>query len=159
MDQHYTQRALRSLDDQIVKAEERLSEAMLGMGSGADADNNTWHDNPAFEQAKMDVDQARNELSRLRKLRKDAQVVEVTNSGVVEVGSTVVIKFADDDEPMRVSIGGHYVVRKPGEETEAMEVSTSSPLGAALLNRKPGEMATYLSPSGSRMEVSILELV
>lgn len=159
MDQNYTQKALSSLDEQIVTAEERLSEAMLGMGSGADADNNTWHDNPAFEQAKLDVDQARIQLNRLRELRKNAQVVELTDSGKVEVGSTVVIKFADDDEPMRVYIGGHYVVRKPSDESAAMEVSTSAPLGAALLHHTPGETVAYFSPNGTKMEVFILELV
>ena len=159
MNQHYTQKALNSLDGQIVIAEQRLSEALLSMGSGAEADSNTWHDNPAFEQAKLDVDQARKQLGNLRTLRKDAVVVEKTDSGIIEVGSTVLIRFGKD-EPMKVHIGGHFVVRDATKSDEdATEVSTEAPLGAALLNHQVGDVVTYLSPNNSKMEVTIIELV
>lgn len=154
----YTLKALTALDEQIVTAEERLNAAMLSMGSGASADNNTWHDNPAFEQAKMDVEQARVELNRLRDLRRDAEVVESTNSDEIEVGSMAVIQFTNDTRSMKILIGGHYVVRNALDK-DVMEISTTSPLGAALLRRKAGETVSYLAPNGNRMEVSILELV
>jgi transcription elongation factor GreA len=157
--QHYTQKALDSLDEQIVNAEARLSEAMLSMGSGAGADNNTWHDNPAFDQAKADVDQARNLLNRLRSFRDGALLVETANSDVVDVGSTVVIKFTNGDEPKKVYIAGHHVFQKSSEDKGTIEVSTSAPLGAALLHHKVGDIVAYDAPNHKRIEVSILELV
>lgn len=158
MNQHYTQEALDSLDDQIVIAERRLSDALLSMGSGADADNNTWHDNPAFEQAKLDVDQARKQLTDLKNLRENAVVVEKTNSGVIEVGSTALIQLGEA-EPIRVHIGGHFVVRNAKGTDDVLVVSTSAPLGAALLNHKAGDIVTYFSPNNREMVATVIELV
>ncbi len=155
---HYTQEALDRLDDRIVEAEKKLGEALLSMGSGAEADNNTWHDNPAFEQAKTDVDQATGQLAKLRELRRNAIVVERTNSANVEVGSTVTFVDADGDE-LTVAIGGHFVARTEHRSEDVMEISTSSPIGAALLHRQEGDEVQYVTPSGKQHSVTILEVM
>ena len=154
---HYTQDALNRLDERIANAEERLNEALLSMGSGAEADNNTWHDNPAFEQAKNDVDQASGNLARLRELRRAAVVVESTNSTTVEVGSTVTIVYSDGDQ-LTVTIGGRFEARGAEESGDTMEISTSSPIGSAILNRRLGDEVQYSAPNGKRYSATITEV-
>lgn len=154
---HYTQDALDRLDTRILEAEEKLKEALLSMGSGAEADNNTWHDNPAFEQAKTDVDQATGHLSKLRELRRNATVVERTDTKGVEVGSTVTFENSDGEQ-LIVAIGGHFVARSAHKDQEVMEISTSSPIGAALLYQHPGDEVKYTTPNGKQHSVTILEV-
>lgn len=154
---HYTQDALNRLDGRIVEAEKRLDEALLSMGSGAEADNNTWHDNPAFEQAKTDVDQATGHLAKLRELRLTAVVVEPTDSATVEVGSTVTIKYSDGDQ-LTVAIGGHFVARGAEASDDVMEISTSSPIGSALLHRHQGDEVQYSAPNGKLYSATITEV-
>lgn len=154
----FTPAALAALDAQIVAAEEDLAAAQLSMGSSAEDGNNTWHDNPAFDQAKQDVDRAEAELRRLRGLRRDAVVVEATESGLVEVGSTVVIKFTNDDEPMTIFMAGPYATSSVQTEKDVMAMSTTAPLGAALLGHATNDVVSYVAPNGKTMEVTILEL-
>ena len=156
MNQHYTSKTYARLEEQIEEAQAAYDAAMLSMGSDAADGNNTWHDNPAFEEAKNRVDQTRNEVARLKRLRDDAVVVETVHSGSVEVGSTVTIQIGDDT-PFKVFVGGHYVPRG-GSTDEVTEVSTSSPIGAAILGHIPGDIIDYSTPSGGRKQVTVIDV-
>lgn len=161
MNQHYTPKALAALDREIKRAEDAYSKAMLSMGESAEADNNTWHDNPAFEQAKMEVDQARINLGRLRQLRKNAVVTDAETGSVdneVRVGSEVMIHIRGDESPTAVRIAGHYVAGR-SEEGTVFELATTSPLGAALLGAKVGETVSYVLPSGKDAQAAVINIV
>lgn len=155
--QLYTPKSLEALDRAIVEAEAAHTAALLSMGSAADADNNTWHDNAAFDYAKQEVERTRIKLRELKSLREDAVLKEGASSDLIEVGSSAIIQLADD-ELMRVHIAGHQVMGRDGE-SGIFDLSTTSPLGAALLGLRVDESAEYSTPSGRKMQVRVVEIL
>lgn len=156
MPEHYTQEALAALDEQIAVAQRRYDAALLSMGD--DSSHETWHDNPAFEQAKQDVDMTLRSLQDLRTLRNNAVIVEREKSHLVEVGSTLRILMDGDEEPTTVHLAGHFVAGRNVDD-QVFKLATTAPMGAALLGRAEGEHVTYRSPSGQTLGVTILEFV
>lgn len=153
----YTKESLDRLDRRIADYEERLRDARLSMGGGAEDGNNTWHDNPAFEQAQEDVRQWTTELRALKKIRANAVVVESTGStDAAYVGSTVTVQYDGDDDYERLHISGEHVVGRT--ESDVMEVSTVSPIGAAILGKKPGDHVTFSAPNGRKLGVKIITI-
>ena len=155
--QLYTPKSLEALDRAIVEAEAAHAAALLSMGSAAEADNNTWHDNAAFEYAKQEVEQTRVKLRDLKNLRKDAILKEDASSDRIEVGSSAIIQTTDD-EPMKVHIAGHQVMGRDRED-DFFDLATTSPLGTALLGLRVDESAEYLVPSGRKVQVRVLEIM
>lgn len=158
--EHYTQNALDKLDRKIEEAEESLREALLLMGSGAEDGNNTWHDNPAFDQAKMEVDQATNELKRLRTIRSNAVLVQddgETDKSIMSVGMTAIVRINDGD-PITVHLAGYHVAKRDST-SEIFDLATSSPLGSALVGLSEGESNEYLLPNGKSARATIVSFV
>jgi transcription elongation factor GreA len=156
MSQHYTSEALAALDAEIEEAERRHNEALLSMGD--DSSHETWHDNPAFDQAKQDVDMTGTTFRRLRRLREEAVVIEREATHIVEVGSTVRVRIDGDDELMTVHLAGRFVAGRTDGDDVFM-LGTASPLGAALLGKVEGDRVTYTTPTQQTMSATILELV
>jgi len=155
---HYTPEALAALDADIEVAQERHTKAMYAMGSD-ESSHESWHDNPAFEQAKQDEDMARTHLAKLRALRRDAIVVERDGaSTLVEVGSTIRVLIDGEDEPMIIHMAGHFVGVREGDDGTFM-MSTTSPMGKALMGKSESEHVTYTSGTGKALGATILELV
>ncbi|MFD9130468.1 GreA/GreB family elongation factor [Kitasatospora sp. NPDC059571] len=100
------------------------------------------------------ADQA-DELQRASEVaRLDARIAEITTrlhqadlagrprTDAVGVGSTVTVRFADGTTET-VQIG------EVANELEQTSVTADSPLGRALLGRRPGETVHYDTPEGS----------
>lgn len=156
MPQHYTPEALAALDAEIAQAQRRHEEALLTMGD--DTSHETWHDNPAFDIAKQNVDMTKANLDRLKNLRKEAVVIHSEARHVVEVGSTVRIRLDGDDETTTFHLAGHFVASR-SSDSEVSMLSTASPLGAALIGHSEGDHITYLTPRGRTIGATIVELV
>lgn len=72
-------------------------------------------------------------------------------SGTVGIGSSVVVRFAGDDEQT-------YVVASIEERDEGTEVlSWDSPLGRAVVGHRAGDSVEYTAPSGS-LKVTIVSV-
>lgn len=85
--------------------------------------------------------------ARIRKLQamlKDAQVVDDGGSSdEVSTGKVVSLRYEGDDDVERYLVGS-IEEEQPGVSV----VSPESPLGQALLGRKPGEVVQYEAPGG-----------
>jgi transcription elongation factor GreA len=107
-----------------------------------------------------DYDAAKNEQglneARVRQIEgilSDAVIVEHAPTDVVAAGTLVEIKMAGDDEPTV------YLVGSIEERNDKYDVlSTSGPLGQALVGKAPGETATYMTPKGSELEVEVVSV-
>lgn len=108
-----------------------------------------------------DYDAAKNEQglneARIRQIEailKGAIVVDGSvDASVVTAGTLVELRMEGDDEP---SI---YLVGSIEERHETYDVlSTSAPLGQALLGRAPGETVTYTTPRGAELAVVVLSV-
>lgn len=153
----YTREALARLDKTIALYEGRLREAQLSMGAGADDGNNTWHDNPAFEEAQSNVRTWTTELRLMRQQRHDAVIIEPNgNTDEVSVGSFITVLYEGDDEPTELHLIGDHVVGRTGGEV--LEISTKSPIGAAILGRKAGENVSFVTPRGGTQNITIVNI-
>ena len=156
MPQHYTPQALAALDDEIEVAQGRHNAALLSMGD--DTTHESWHDNPAFEHAKQEVDMTRETLNRLKNLRKEATVIERETTHIVEVGSTIRVHIDGDEEATSFHIAGHFVAGRSHDEDVFM-LATTSPLGEALIGHVEGDLISYMTPSGRVIQATIVEVV
>ena len=71
------------------------------------------------------------------------EIIENTCSGVVGLGSTVEIKYVDDDE-----VDEYKIVGSQEADPFMSKISNESPIAKALLNRKVGDIVEVESPNG-----------
>jgi transcription elongation factor GreA len=107
-----------------------------------------------------DYDAAKNEQglneARVRQIEgilTDAVIVENAAADVVAAGTLVEVKLPGDDEPTV------YLVGSIEERNDKYDVlSTSGPMGQALVGKKPGDTATYTTPRGTELEVEVVSV-
>ena len=98
-----------------------------------------------------DYDAAKNEqglnearVRQLEQMLRDVVIVEASDADVVGPGTIATLLFTGDDDPQE------YLIGSIEERSDAFEVlSTSSPLGQALLGKRVDEKASYETPKGA----------
>lgn len=109
-------------------------------------------ENGDYHAAKDDQGKMESRIRKLQHMLDNAVIVE--NAGVDEVstGHVVAIRYEGDDEVER------YLIGSIEERPEGVSViSPGSPLGLALLGRKPGETVEYHAPNGT-LKVEIVSI-
>ncbi|MGZ4690508.1 MAG: GreA/GreB family elongation factor [Acidimicrobiia bacterium] len=104
-----------------------------------------------------DYDAAKNEqglnearIRQLEQMLRNVVIVESSDADVVGPGTIASLLFTGDDEPQE------YLIGSIEERSEDLEVlSTSSPLGQELLGKRVDDTASYETPKGARIEVTI----
>jgi len=107
-----------------------------------------------------DYDAAKNEQglneARIRQLEamlRDAVIVEGGGGDVVEAGVLVEIRVAGDDDTST------YLIGSIEERHERYDVlSTSAPMGQALMGHRAGETVSYETPRGQSLDVDIVAI-
>ena len=109
-------------------------------------------ENSAYDAARHDQMMNERRIADLDTLFRNAVIVDdlPASNGAVGVGSTVTIDW--DGEEERYTIVG-AIEAKPTEG----KISNQSPIGAALLGKRPGEKAEVPTHAGSQM-VTILRV-
>ncbi len=97
-----------------------------------------------------DYDAARNEqaeiegrIKKIEKMIENAEIIEEASTDKVSIGSTVLIKYVDDDDTDEYKIVG-------SQEADPFmsKISNESPIAKALLNKKVGDVVDVESPNG-----------
>ena len=104
-----------------------------------------------------DYDAAKNEQglneARVRQLEamlRDVVIVESSDADEVGPGTITTLLFTGDDEPQE------YLIGSIEERSDSFEVlSTSSPLGQQLVGKRVDETASYETPKGATIEVTV----
>ena len=106
-----------------------------------------------------DYDAARNEqavledrIKKLEKMLENYEIIDETKKDRVALGTTVCIKYIDDDETDE-----YMIVGSQEADPFASKISNESPIAQALMNHKAGEVVTVESPNGS-YQVEITEI-
>jgi transcription elongation factor GreA len=86
---------------------------------------------------------------------RNAVVVEGTGGSVVAIGSTVVVERMDPAGALETT--SFKIVGAAEANPRADKISNVSPIGAALIGRKPGDAVEVVIPSG-RIGFRILEV-
>lgn len=114
---------------------ERLHEAMEG---------GELIENAEYEAAKNEQAFVEGRIQELEVILATAHIIEGQHDPTsVEVGDKVVIQ-EEDGEPEEYTIVGAAEA-----DPRAGKISNESPLGKALLNRRPGDIITVEAPGGS----------
>src|ERR1700684_780729 len=96
--------------------------------------------------------------ARVRELGKrlaDLSMVNMNNIPKDKVGLGSTIKVYDSTKNEEIE---YKLVTSEESDVAAGKISTTSPIGRALLNKKVGEEATVITPNGKR-ELEILSLI
>ena len=107
-----------------------------------------------------DYDAAKNEQglneARVRQLEamlRDVEIVEGGGGDVVEAGVIVEVRVAGDDETQTYLIGS---IEERHDEYDVL--STSAPMGQAILGHRAGDTVSYETPRGQSLDVEIVSI-
>ena len=85
---------------------------------------------------------------------ENAVIIEKRTTDSVSLGTTVKIKYIDDDDD---EFEEYRIVGSKEADPSNNKISNESPLALAIMNAKAGEVRTVESPNGS-YDVEILEI-
>src|SRR3954462_535139 len=140
------------------QAHQRLQEELAERSGPRRKDISAWieearehgdiKENADYDAAKNEQGHNEARIRQIEGLLRDAVIVEHTNNGeVVEPGVLVELRYEGDDATET------YLVGSIEERHDTYDVlSTSSPLGQALVGSKPGATVKYQGP---RRELSV----
>lgn len=100
-------------------------------------------ENSEYDSAKNDQGLMEARIRLLRHLIESANVSEVDDSGAVEVGTVATVIDGDGDEME------FFVAPSENKIAGMLLASPDSPLGTALLGKRPGDEVIYEAPGGT----------
>ncbi len=100
-------------------------------------------ENADYDAAKNDQAELEGRIKKIEKMLENYEIIEKASNDVVGLGSTVNIKYIDDDEEDEYKIVG-------SQEADPFmsKISNESPIAKALLNKKVGDVVEVESPNG-----------
>ena len=98
-------------------------------------------ENADYDAAKNEQGHNESRIRQLEQILRNAVVGEDASGDVVAPGTLVEVLMEGDDETTSYLVGS---IEERSEEFEVL--STSSPLGQALLEHRPGETVSYDGP-------------
>lgn len=109
-----------------------------------------------------DYDAARNEqaivegrIQELEKIIESAHIIEKGSTDSVSLGTTVKIKYIDDDDD---ELEEYLIVGSKEADPSNNKISNESPLAKAIMNAKAGDVCSVESPNGT-YDVKIVEIL
>ena len=129
-----------------TKREENI-QAIKEARSHGDLSENSEYDAARDEQAKIEA-----RIQELEYKLEHATIIDSSNKDTVNVGCDVTILYVDDEEEDTYSIVGSL-------EADPFEnkVSNESPIGAALIGSKVGDVISVDGPNGS-YDIKVLKI-
>ncbi|MBA3914857.1 MAG: transcription elongation factor GreA [Acidobacteriales bacterium] len=148
-----TEQIKKKLQDEINALEHELShelprELKKAVALGDLSENAEYH------MAKQRQEFVKARLRQLGRRLADLSLTNMANIPKDKVGLGSTVKVHDNDKDKEVV---YNLVASEESDVEAGKISTTSPIGRALLNKKVGDTATIITPNGTR-EMEILHL-
>lgn len=143
------ERLSRELEELTTEGRVRIARAIeSARGLGDLAENADYHA-AKDEQGRMET-----RIRHIQRLLESAVIVDEDELGTdaVATGSIVSLRYEGDDEVERYLIGSIEERRD-----DVAVISPGSPLGQALMGRKPGETIEYAAPGGT-LKVAIVDV-
>ena len=125
----------------------RIIEAIKEARAQGDLSENADYDAARAEQALVE-----GRIQELEKIMENASIIEKGSTDKVSLGTTVKIKYVDDDE-----IEEYMIVGSKEADPSNNKISNESPIAKAIMNSKVGEVKKVASPNGE-YEVEIVEI-
>ena len=130
------------LDELTTTGRDEIAERLKRAREHGDIRENAEYDAAKDAQGLMEA-----RLRHVKEMLRDPEIVEATVAGdAVGPGVLVTIRPLDEDDPDEETylLAEHAEEKVPGART----ITTSSPLGAALMGTRPGQEVVYAAPGG-----------
>ena len=111
-------------------------------------------ENADYDAARAEQAQVEGRILELERIMENAVIIEKRTTDSVSLGTTVKIKYIDDDDD---EFEEYRIVGSKEADPSNNKISNESPLAKAIMNAKAGEVRTVESPNGS-YDVEILEI-
>ncbi len=96
-------------------------------------------------------------ISAVQNQLRGATIVAANTSREIGVGSMISVMYQDGREEI-ILIDGRTIHRSTNDQMNMTRVSTSSPVGAALLGCREGETVTYTVPDGTTLSLRVTKV-
>ena len=110
-------------------------------------------ENADYDSARDEQAQIEGRIQKIEKMLENAVIIEETSTDQVGIGSTVQIKYMDEED----EIDEYQIVGSQEADPFMSKISNESPIAQALLNKKVGDVVTVESPNGS-YQIEITEI-
>lgn len=111
-------------------------------------------ENAEYHMAKQRQEYVKARLRQLGRRLADLSLINMSNIPKDKVGLGSTVRIYDNDKDEEVE---YKLVTSEESDVAAGKISTTSPIGRALLNKKVGDSATVVTPTGKR-EFEVLKL-
>lgn len=138
-----TPKGKEDLENLIRKKEEELKEFQKYKGEDAIGQGNNWHDNFAFEQARVDEQTKILEIQDLKVRLESAIFIEVDNEETdsVQINSKFSVSFLE--KGVYSSPENYLLSESFSPDWLNGEISINSPLGKSVIGKKVGDIIEY----------------
>ena len=110
-------------------------------------------ENADYDAARAEQAQVEGRIQELEKIMENVHIIEKGETDKVSLGTTVKIKYVDDDE-----IEEYRIVGSKEADPSNNKISNESPLARAIMNAKAGDVRAVESPNGT-YDVEIVEIL
>ncbi len=111
-------------------------------------------ENAEYHMAKQRQEFVRARLGQLKKRMGDLSLINMSNIPRDKAGLGSTVKVYDSTKNEEIE---YTLVTSEESDVSTGKISTTSPIGRALINKKVGDMSTVVTPAGKR-ELEILSL-
>ena len=110
-------------------------------------------ENADYDAARNEQAQVEGRIKELEILLEKAELIEKRDTDKVGLGTTVTIKYIDDDD----DVEEYTIVGSKEADPAKDKISNESPLAKGVMGHKAGEVCTVESPNGN-YQVEIMEI-
>lgn len=116
-------------------------------------------ENGGYHAAREEQGQQEARIRQLEDILRKAKVGEApTGDGTVAPGSQVTIAFDGDESDTDTFVLGSRELLGLDDSVDVNVYSPQSPLGTAILGKQKGDTASYLTPNGKSVNVTIIAI-
>lgn len=109
-------------------------------------------ENAEYDAARAEQAEVEGKIASIEAMLENAEVIKDVNTNKVSIGTTVTLKYLEDDE-----IDTYTIVGSKEADPFDNKISNESPIAKAIIGSKKGELVTVDSPNG-KYQVEILEI-
>ena len=101
-------------------------------------------ENADYDAAKNDQAEIEGRIKKIEKMLENIEIIEKGDSSVVSLGTTVSIKYVDDED----ETDEYQIVGSQEADPFMSKISNESPIAKAIMNKKVGDIVEVESPNG-----------
>lgn len=101
-------------------------------------------ENADYDAAKNDQAEIEGRIKKIEKMLENVEIIEKGNADVVGLGTTVSIRYVDDED----ETDEYKIVGSQEADPFMSKISNESPIAKAIMNKRIGDIVDVESPNG-----------